>query len=48
MNTKESDSFLLEDFGKELKEAANCSDLEVAKFIEFLDKYDEFIPGSNS
>ncbi len=48
MNTKESKSDSLQDFCKELKKTVNCSDMEVAKFLEFLDKPDQLIERDES
>ncbi len=43
MNTRETKPDVLQDFCKELKEIANCSDRDIRKFLDFLDNTDQFI-----
>ena len=43
MNTKDSKSDSLQDFCKELKKTVNCSDIEIVKFLDFLDMPDQLI-----
>ncbi len=46
--TKLKESNILYKFCKEFKKSTNCSDLELTKFIEFLDNEDQSISKNQS
>ncbi len=48
MSTKDTKQSILDNFSNELKKTTDCSDIEIVKFIEFLDNSDQFISEKKS